>query len=147
MSASKLHSSQNIRILHVLKSAVYRRPRWTWIPSKHDSDGPSELTTQTASWSVQPFLYRWPQSVPILYNGTPHSPSKLPLPIGDLHPHLYMVPWAHPSPQSKRHLDRAGLTTVTDRPTDIPTDRPRYSVGMETKTYLIDMVKCPKIII
>jgi len=34
-----------------------------------------------------------------------------------------MVPWAHPSPQCKRHLDRfsrrfAGLTTVTDRQTD-----------------------------
>jgi len=33
-----------------------------------------------------------------------------------------MVPWAHLSPQPKRHLDRfrlfAGLTSVTDRQTD-----------------------------
>jgi len=32
-----------------------------------------------------------------------------------------MVPWAHPSPQPKQHLDQfsvlAGLTTVTDRQT------------------------------
>jgi len=33
-------------------------------------------------------LHRWPQSVPILYNGTPLPPSKLPLPMGDLDPHL-----------------------------------------------------------
>jgi len=41
---------------------------------------------------------------------------------GDLDPILDMIPWAHPSPQPKRHLDRfshfAGLTTVTDRRTD-----------------------------
>jgi len=33
-----------------------------------------------------------------------------------------MVPWTHPSPQHKRHLDRcsrsAGHSTVTDRPTN-----------------------------
>jgi len=45
-----------------------------------------------------------------------------------------MVPWAHQSPQPKRHLDRfsrfAGLTSVTDRQTaDRQTDIPRYSVG------------------
>jgi len=44
-----------------------------------------------------------------------------------------MVPWAHPSPQPKRHLDRFqpflhdALLRQTDRPTQ--TDRPRYSVG------------------
>jgi len=37
----------------------------------HDSLGPSEPTTQTASQSVQPFLHSSPQSVPILYNGMP----------------------------------------------------------------------------
>jgi len=47
------------------------------------------------------------------------------------HPHA-LIPWAHPSPQSKRHLERfsrfAGLTTATDwqsRQTDWQTDRPR----------------------
>jgi len=50
--------------------------------------GPPESSTQTASWSVQPFLHRRPQRIPILYNGTPLPPSKLPLPIRDLDPHL-----------------------------------------------------------
>ena len=48
----------------------------------HDSFGQSELTIQTASRSVQPFSHRWPQSVPILYNGPPLPPSNLPLPMG-----------------------------------------------------------------
>ena len=54
----------------------------------HDSYGPSKPQTQMASPSLQPFSHREPQSVPILYNGTPLSPSKLPLPMGDLDPHL-----------------------------------------------------------
>jgi len=43
-------------------------------------------------------------------------------------PKTNMLPWAHPSPQPERHLDRfsrfTGLTTLTDR----QTDRPRYYV-------------------
>ena len=41
---------------------------------------------------------------------------------------IYMVPWAHPSPQPKRHLNRfssfAGITiySETDRHIDRPTD-------------------------
>jgi len=54
----------------------------------HDSLGPSEPTNRTSSPSVQLFLHWWLQSVPILYSGTPLSPSKLPLPMGDLDPHL-----------------------------------------------------------
>jgi len=51
-------------------------------------------------------------------------PLNIPIPTEDLDPHLirYIIPWAHPSPQPKRHFDRfsrfAGLTTVTDRSTD-----------------------------
>ena len=41
---------------------------------------PSKPKTQTASRSVQPFSHRWPQSVPILYNGTP-----IPLKIAPSH--------------------------------------------------------------
>ena len=41
----------------------------------------------TASRSLQPFLHSSWQTVPILYNGRPFSP-KLPLPMGDLDPHL-----------------------------------------------------------
>jgi len=42
-------------------------------------------------------------------------------------PTLYMLPWAHPSPQPKRHLDRfSRFRRAYD--CDRPTDRPRYSV-------------------
>ena len=33
-------------------------------------------------------------------------PQKLPLPMENMDPHLIVVPWAHPSPQPKRQLDR-----------------------------------------
>ena len=40
-------------------------------------------------------------------NVPPLSSSKLSHPIGRSGPHLiYMVPWVHPSPQPKRHVDR-----------------------------------------
>jgi len=58
----------------------------------HDPLGQSEPTTKMASWSVQLFLHRWPQSVLILYNGTPLPPKKLPLPMGDLDLIWYVVP-------------------------------------------------------
>jgi len=83
----------------------------------HDSLGPFEPTAQTASRSVQPFLHRRSQSVSTLYNGTP-------LLVGeDLDHSSNTVPWAHPSPQPKRYLDRfsrffARLTSVRDRQTD-----------------------------
>jgi len=85
----------------------------------HDFLGASEPITQTASRSVQPFLHRWPQSVPILYNGTPPSSSKLPLPMG--RSGLYLIHGSVGPPESspKRHLIGSaifvGLTTMTDR--------------------------------
>jgi len=72
----------------------------------HRSLGPLESSTQTASRTVQPFLHRRLQSVPILYNGTPLPPLKIAPFHGDLDLHLIMVLCAHPSPQPKRHLDR-----------------------------------------
>jgi len=70
-------------------------------------------------------------NVRILYNG-PLFSSKWPIPVGDLDPIKYMIPWAHPSPKPKRHLDWfcrfAGLTTVTQRQTDRPTDHATRSV-------------------
>jgi len=63
----------------------------------HYSLDPSEPTTQTASWSVQLFLHRWLQSVPILYNRTPIPPQNCPFPCRDLDPIEHMVPRAHPS--------------------------------------------------
>jgi len=58
----------------------------------HSSLDSPDSASQTAYQSVQPFLHSWWQRVPI-YNG-PHLPSKMPLPMGVLDPHLYMVPWA-----------------------------------------------------
>jgi len=40
----------------------------------HNSLSQTKPTVQTASQSVQLFSYRWPQSVPILYNGQPFPP-------------------------------------------------------------------------
>jgi len=83
----------------------------------HDAFGPCESTAQTAPRSVQPSLHRWLQSVSILYNGLPVSPSKLPLPRHrDL---MYVVHWPHLSPECKYgnlivSSVFAGLTSVTD---------------------------------
>jgi len=52
---------------------------WSGCHLTHDSLGHSETTIQTSSRSVQPFLHRWPQSVPILWNGPPPSPKIAPL--------------------------------------------------------------------
>jgi len=66
------------------------------------------------------------------YSQTPKTPvlCQKPLPFGNLHIHLMVVLWAHPSQFPKRHLDQFShlcrLTHVTNRHTD--TDRQRYSV-------------------
>jgi len=97
------------------------------LPS-NDSFSPSEPTTQTAL-SVQPFLHRWLQSVPILYNGTPLPPSKLPLPMGGSGHHLIHGSLGPPE-SSTQTASRSvqpflqGLL-VWDR----ATNRPCYSVG------------------
>jgi len=61
------------------------------------------------------------------------QPPKLPLPIGDLDPHLIMVARARPSqpPQTASQSVQpffARLMNMTNRQTDRHTDRPRYSV-------------------
>jgi len=77
--------------------------------------------TQMASRLVQPFLHRWPQSVPVLYNGTPLSPLKTapshegiwtPIPTRILNPNGISISSAV----------FPGLTSVTDRQTNCPTD-------------------------
>jgi len=92
----------------------------------HDSLGLSMPTTETASRSVQPFLHRWPQSVPILCNGTPLPPQNCPFPWRGSGPRLIHGSLGHPSPQSKRHLDRFSrfcradsLVWQTDRQTTL----------------------------
>jgi len=54
----------------------------------HDFVGPLDPTVETTSRSVQLFVHRGPERVPmgLLYNGTPLSPSKLPFPMGNLDP-------------------------------------------------------------
>jgi len=69
------------------------------LPSAHLSPQP-----KSANQSVQPFLHSLWQSV------IGHCPGMFfPLIIaplhGDVRPIKYMLPWAHPSPQPKRHLD------------------------------------------
>jgi len=93
----------------------------------HDSLGPSEPTTQTASRSVQPFLHGWPQHVRILYNGTFLSPSNCPFPWGGIWTsiwHLY---------RCSRFL-QGSLVWQTDR----LTDGPHYSVGNNRLHYTND---------
>jgi len=98
---------------------------------------------QTTSWSVQPFLHRWPQSVPIVYNGTP-----FPLPWWDLDPHLI-----HDSlgpPKSSTHTTswavqlflKGSLVWHTDR----QTDRQTTLLGLVTvgRNYVRSTVMLPK---
>ena len=85
----------------------------------HDSLGPSNPKPERYLTAV---LHSWRQTqcVPVLYSGWPPSPVHLiiALPMGNVVRYLIHVPWAHPSLQSKWHLDRFSrfcmLTTVTD---------------------------------
>ena len=94
----------------------------------HDSLGPSKPTTQMASRSVQPFLHSCPQSVPMLYNGMPFPPSKVPPPMGDLDP--YLIHGFLGLPESSTQMAswsvqpflQGSLVWLTDRPTDRLTD-------------------------
>ena len=99
----------------------------------HDSLGPSEPTNQTTSRSVQPSLQRWLQTVSIVYNGTPLPPTKLSLPIWGSGPPSntwFPGPTRVPSQNgiSISSAIFAGLSSVTDRQTDWPTDHATQSV-------------------
>ena len=83
--------------------------------------GPSESSTQVASWSAQLFLHKW-QSIPILYNGQPFPPQNCPSSRGSGPPSNTIL-WAHPSPQPKLHLDQFSHfcgAHYSDRLTDRP---------------------------
>ena len=77
---------------------------------------------------VQPFLHRWPQSVPTLYNGTPVSRSILLPPMGDLDRRLIHGSLSPPESSTKtasRSVQlflQGSLVWQTDRQT-------RYLVG------------------
>ena len=66
-------------------------------------------------WSVQLFVHSSRQRLAILYNGLPFFPLKLPLPMCDLDPIYYMIPWANPSPQPKQHIDWFGHFCTAQR--------------------------------
>jgi len=92
--------------------------------------GPIWAHNPKGSWSVLPFLHRWPKSVPILYNGPPF-PLKIAPSHGDLDPYLIHCSLGAPESstqtacRSVQRFFQASLVWQTDR----PTDRPRYSVG------------------
>ena len=59
-----------------------------WTPSNTCFLDPPKSITQTASWSVQPFVHSSWQSVSILYNGPPFPLQNCPFPWGHLDLHL-----------------------------------------------------------
>ena len=99
-----------------------------------NSFSPPEPTTQTANQSVQPFLHSSQQKVPILYNGRPLI-QKLPLPMGDMDPHLIhgSLGQSESSTQTASRTVQpffAGLTSITERLTDRLTEHDTRSVTM-----------------
>jgi len=94
----------------------------------HDFLGPSKPKTQMASRLLHQFSHRSLQSVPILYNGPPLPPSKLPLPMGMWTPsNAWFLGTTQVLNQNGIWISSAvfaGLTTMADR----QTNRPCYSV-------------------
>ena len=95
-----------------------------------------EPTTKTAPQLVQPCLHRRPQSVPLPYNGSPVSSSKLPLRMGIWTPYnawfLRATRVLNPNGNSIASAVSVRFTSVTDWQSHWVTDRPRgprYSVG------------------
>jgi len=106
--------------------------------------GPMRTKTQTAPRSVQPFLHIWPWSVPILYNGSPISPSKLPLPMGWSGlacntRFLGPTPVLNPNGNSSASAVLQGsLVWLTDR----KSDQPRYPVSNNRPHILYAVLRC-----
>jgi len=91
----------------------------------HNSFGHSEPRIQMASPSVQPFLHRWPQSVPVLYNGTPLCPLKIAHSHGGFEPpHLTYGSLCPPQSSTKmasrlvQPFSQGSLVWQTNRPID-----------------------------
>jgi len=87
----------------------------------HDSLGPSEPTTQTASRLFQTFLHSSQQNVTILYNGPSLSCQNVPSHGGSA-PHLTHDSLGPPESTTQLYVNRFSrfctLTRVTDRQTD-----------------------------
>jgi len=96
----------------------------------HDSLGPSESITQTASRSVQPVLHKWPQCPYTLQWATP-SPIKIAPSHAGCRPHLTHGSFGPPefSTQTLSRLVQPFLQGSVEWQTDRQTDRPCYLVG------------------
>jgi len=103
----------------------------------HASLGPLKSITQMASRSVQPFLHRWPHSVPILYNGTPLLHSNLPLPIGDLDPHLTYGSLGPPKSSTQTASRSVQLVLHGSLVTDRPTGHTTRSVTIDHSVHIL----------
>jgi len=107
-----------------------------------DACGPCEPTTQTAPRSVQLSLHRWPRSVSIVYNGLPVSPSKLPPSNVGIWTSWFIGPTRVRNANGNLIVSAVfcmgSLVWHTDRATERPTDRPRYSVrcGVILRNYV-----------
>jgi len=75
-------------------------PSQHMLPWAHPSPNPNGISTGSAV-----FAQRTAES-PYTLQQAALSPQKSPFPWGDLDPIQYMVPWAHPRPQPKQHLDQ-----------------------------------------
>ena len=101
------------------------------------------------------------QIFPILYNCPENTSQKCPSPGGILAPTEYMVPWAHPSPHAKWHLNRFSkwfdsavfvwftvvINTETDRPHYICSNRlhlctAHMQCGLATVVTLLHITSC-----
>jgi len=70
----------------------------------HNSLGYSEITVKMASWSIQLFAQVTTECpYPLLWA---HVSPEIAPSLRVSGPHLNTIPWGHPSPQPKRHLDR-----------------------------------------
>ena len=106
------------------KIAPSNRGIWTHVTHYSlDSLGPSKPIIQTVSRSVRPFWHRWPQSVPILYSGTPF-PLKIAPSHGGSGPQLVHSCLSPPESstqtafRSVQTFLQGSRSCQTDRPTD-----------------------------
>jgi len=72
----------------------------------HASLGPSESTTQTASLRFSHFCTAHHRASIYFTTGCPFSLQNCPFSWEIWIPIQYMIPWDHPSPKPKRHLDQ-----------------------------------------
>jgi len=96
-------------------------------PLIHGSLGPLKSSTQKSSQSVQQFLHRWLQRVPILYNGPPLPSSKLPLPMGDLDADI--IHGSLGRPEYSTQMTSWSVQPILQSSLMSQTDRSRYSVS------------------